>query len=108
MANLASSAVVNNESFEEGGNNSKKYIVIRATITLAAMGTATNKILASAFKLSKITRCSNLVKSDNSVVIPAVPAIDETYILAGGGAANVPADYTGSFNITVWGYRTGA
>lgn len=103
MANLAASAVTTNDSWTRDGGNSKKFNAYNVTVVLAAMGTATNKILASAFGLVKITGTSNWIASDNSVIIPACPSIDGTYILLGGGAANVVADYTATFKATVWG-----
>lgn len=103
MANLASSAVTQNDNYFMNGVNGRKHIAYNVSVTLAAMGTATNKVLASAFGLVTIAGTSNWVKSDGSEVLPASPSIDGTYILIGGGASNAPADYTGDYEATIWG-----
>jgi hypothetical protein len=103
MADLASSAVVQTDNYYFGGPSGKKFVAYKATVTLAAMGSATNKILASAFGLVTIAGTSSWVISTEAEVLPAVPSVDGTYILLGGGASNAPADYTGEYTATVWG-----
>lgn len=103
MANLARSGVTENASYEAFGLNSKRYAVFELTIVLTTMGSATNKILASVLHLSKIKGCSDACSDGDDVILPAVPSTDGSMILLGGGASNAPADYTDTFNITVWG-----
>lgn len=105
MANLASSAVTVNAYYTGMGSNAKRYTFAELTLVLTGQGSATNKILASVLQMGFVTLkgCGTAVKSDNTVVLPAVPSTDGTFLLLGGGASNAPADYTGTFNITVWG-----
>lgn len=103
MANLAKTGVVVSDNYNTGGNNGKKFSAYEVTATLSSMGTATNKILASAFGLTKVKGASPATKSDDSVVLVLSPSIDGTYLLAKGIADNTPADYTGDFKFTVWG-----
>jgi hypothetical protein len=102
MANYSSTPTLR-ANYTGLGMNGKQYSFREVTITLSSMGTATNNIPASAFDLTKISGCSNAVKSDNSVVLPASPSANGSLLLLGGGSSNAPADYSGDFLITVWG-----
>lgn len=103
MANLARSGVTENASYEAFGLNSKRYAVFELTLVLTAMGSATNKIQASTLHLSKIKGCTSAGADGDDFVIPCSPSNDGSLLLFGGGASNAPADYTDTFNITVWG-----
>lgn len=104
MADLAASAVTILDSWTEGGNNGKKLNVYKCSATFTAMGTATNKLLATAFRLIQIERVSPFVADDNSLVIAAAPNVAGTLILLKAAGSNAPADYTDTFYFTVWGY----
>lgn len=103
MASLAASGVTTNDNYNEGGNNGKKFSVIEATVVLSSMGGTTNKILASAFSLTTISRSTTLVKTDNSAAYLTAPSADGTFLLVFPTAADTPADVSGTFNITLHG-----
>lgn len=104
MADLAQSAVVTRGSYTSGGNNGKKHRYFEVTATLAAMGTAANKVLATAFRLTNIVGCTPLVKTDDTLVIAAGPSTDGSMLLLKAAGTNAPADYTGEFKFIVWGF----
>lgn len=109
MANLASSAVTVTRSWEEGDRFGKRQrIVKRVSLALTGQGGSTNKILATALGLSKIETATPLTKSDNSVVHPAAPSADGSYLLVNGistGALTAaPGDLTGTFTTEIRGY----
>lgn len=111
MANLAASGVTIERVFREGGLLGKERLKMIVSVVLSSMGTTTNKIPASAFGLQKIEECSNLVKSDNTVIVVAVPSADGSLILLANLAQATdanrsnPADLTGTFRLTVAGYE---
>lgn len=83
----------------------------RLTLVLDGAGTAsTNTIDASTLGFTTITDCSNAIKSDDAVVVIAVPAYDGSKILLANLAQATdanrddPAAITGTFRITVTGY----
>jgi hypothetical protein len=106
MAALAASAVTKVASWKGGGNNGRRYTYRRLALALTAQGTITNPITAAVLGFTKILGCDNAIKDDNSAIIPTSPSYDYAYLTFGGGAANVLADYTGTYYITVWGYPT--
>lgn len=110
MASLASSAVTIDNSFTAGGINGKRQVVLQCTLVLSGQGGNTNKILASAFDLTKIEECSNAIKDDNLLVYVATPAYDGSYLTLvdctqATDASRIPADITATVRITVRGYR---
>lgn len=104
MANLATSGVTVNTDYSDGGNNGKRFLKRELTLVLSSMGTATNNISAAVLGFSVIKGSTPAMKSDDSVVIPTCPNTAGTKLLFGGGASNAPADYSGTFNVTVYGY----
>lgn len=103
MANLARTGVVTRKNYRTGGNNGARFTAYECTVTLAAMGTAANKVLASAFGLRTITHVTPFVLSDDSIIVAASPSYDGTQILLKAAGTNAPADYTGVFKCVVWG-----
>lgn len=103
MANLAKTGVVLVDRWTEGGMNGRKFLAKRLTLTLAAMGTAANKIEASVLGFRSISDVSPLVKSDNAQIIPACPSADGSQILLKAAATAAPADATGIFTCVVRG-----
>lgn len=105
MANLAASAVVAALYKPFAGMAGKDLEFVDATVTLATMGSATNKVLASAFGLTKVVAVFNVVKSDETRLI-ATPSFDGSYIqlMDPVNATNLGADFSGSFRFTLIGY----
>lgn len=116
MASIDSSGVVVVRDFQDEGVSTsrrrvgRKRVSLRVTVTLTGQGTATNTIPASAFGLSRILTASNFVKSDDAVIVPAVPNVAGTVLLlcavtnATDATRAAPADFTGDFTGTVEGY----
>jgi len=103
MANLASSAVVIERAWTEGGLAGKEVAVRQVTLTLTAQGSASNAIPASVLSLTKIEQAGMFIKSDNAAALPAVPSYDGSKLLL-LDADNLPADATGTFRGIVKGY----
>jgi hypothetical protein len=108
MSNLAASAVTVLRSWLEGGITGKEFVCLQVSLVLTGQGGATNKILASVLGLTKVYEVSNGVASDNSLVVPAAPSADGSFILLGGvvdtGIAQDPGDLTGvTVTLTVKG-----
>lgn len=107
MANLASTAVVINRAWTEGGVTGKDRMRRSLNITLTGQGGATNKILASVLGFTKIEGCSNAVGATGQIYA-AVPSYDGTYIQLCVGTSTAVlavADVTGeTINIEVAGY----
>lgn len=104
MANLASSGVTIEDSWTSGGNNGKKYNYYRCTAVLSSMGTVANNIPAAAFRLQTIEGSTPWTLSDNSIVVVANPNVAKSLLLLKAAGTNAPADYTGTFSFTIWGY----
>jgi hypothetical protein len=104
MASLASSGVTILDSWTEGGNNGKKLNVYKCSVVLSSMGTVANGIPATAFRLSTIERVSPWTLSDNTIVLVAAPNVLKTAVLLKAAGTNAPADYSGTYECTVWGY----
>lgn len=88
-----------------------RLTVKRLTLALTAAGTAsTHTIDATTIGFTTITNCSNAIKSDDAVIVPAVPSYDGSKILlasltqATDASRDDPAQITGTFRITVTGY----
>ena len=107
MADLAASAVTVERAWCEGGVTGKELSCRQVTMVLTAQGTTTNKIPASVLQLTKIEQASNLVKSDNTIIIVATPSYDGSVLLLrslAGAETGAPADYTGTVRGVVKGY----
>lgn len=109
MADLASSAVTILRSAVEEEDTGHEVKSLMAKVTIASMGTATNKILATAFGLTTIYSATPFVKSDDTLVYVVAPAADGSFLLLVDGdnatAANqtAPADKSGTFYTTIRG-----
>lgn len=112
MANLASSAVVVNNSYLFGGTVGKRTIMRNLTLTLTGQGGSTNLITAAVLGFNKIEGCTNGYASPATVVscYPAVPAPDGSALylidLTQATDANraAVADLTSiTLTISVWG-----
>jgi len=107
MADLTSSSVTINRSAAIGSKSNKlvdnRYYM---TAVLASHGTLVsgNRIPASAFGITKVTRVSNFVDSGGATVIPAGIDPTSTYVILGGGAANALANYTGTYSFVLDGH----
>ncbi len=104
MANLAASGVTVLEAWLEK-TPAKTFSVYKLQLVLAAMGTATNTIPASALGLTFIDECSPLIMSDNTIIVVATPSYDGTLLLLKAIATAAPADYTGTFRCIVKGRK---
>lgn len=104
MAALVKSAVVQVERLSIGQQLARRQFSRTFVLTLTGQGTVANSIDAATLGLgkSKITSCSNATATDNSLIVLAVPSFDGTKILLKAAGANTPADYTGTFRITVF------
>jgi len=105
MADLASSGVVVLDSWfvPQIGTPARKMTAKRVELTLSSMGSATNKILASALGFQTVFRCSPLVQDDNTDIYRAGPSYDGSMILVGSGTASTPLDITGDYVCIVEG-----
>lgn len=101
MANLAATAVVQNDYFYPHRNQVRQ--VKNLTLTLTGQGTTTNKILASVLGFNIIRQASPAVKDDNTLVIVAAPSIDGSMLLLKAAGSNAPADYTAVVTLDVEG-----
>lgn len=104
MADLASSAVTTVRYYQGLGASSKNYTFKDLSLELTGQGTTTNAITAAVLGLTTIQGSTPAVKDDNTEVLPTAPSADNLKLLIGGGASNAPADYTGTYTVTVWGY----
>ena len=85
-------------SWTEGGTTGKLLTCLQISIVLSSQGSETNPVPATALGLSQIVECSNFVKSDNSVIVVAVPdATGANLLLTAESSAGTPADQTGTF-----------
>lgn len=105
MANLASTAVTNRNTYYDYVQGQGKITTRQLTLALTGQGDATDKILASVLGLSKIYECSPLVKDDNTLIIVAAPSADGTFLLLKAAGTNAPAvnATNGSYLCTVRG-----
>lgn len=115
MADLTSTDVsVVEDTVETGVSTSRRRVTRKSvkgryTLVLGGQGTTTNGIPASALGLSKITGCGSFIKSDNTVIVPAVPSADGSKLLlcavtnATDASRAAPADFTGTFTGNVEG-----
>lgn len=111
MANLATSAVTLNRDWFAGLQRNVRCKDV--TLVLAAMGTTTNKIPATALGLTKILGGCVLVKSDDSEIIHGVADYTgDNLLLQATGVTfdtpdyivtSAPADYTGTYRGVITG-----
>lgn len=102
MADLAVSAVNHIDHLFLG--NGTRRVQRQLGLTLSSMGSATNKILASAMGFTKILNSSALVEDDNSAVYLTAPSADGTFLLVmADGGSDAPGDVSGDFFITIEG-----
>lgn len=66
-------------------------------------GTTSHDIPAAAFGKSVIREVPVCVKSDNSIILVAVPKYDGSAILLKAAGTNAPAQFTGTFLMRVKG-----
>jgi len=108
MAALLSSAVTVLRGWKQPGTG-VQLATKQLTLVLNGQGDATEAINASALGFQTIVSCSNAIKSDNTVIVPAVPSYDGSKILLGtladvsSAGSEAPATRTGTFRITVTG-----
>lgn len=104
MADLTSASVSVLRTSSSTLSNGLTQFEKTATVTLTAMGTVANKVLASAFGLSSFEDSSMWTQTDNTIILVAAPASDRTYLLMKAAGTNAPADASGAFNCVVRGY----
>jgi hypothetical protein len=71
------------------------------TLVLTGQGGSTNKIVASAFGLTKIESCGNLLDVTNTLVYPAVPNTDGTAILVADAKSGTQANHCNPADLTI-------
>lgn len=105
MADLASTAVVDSQRKLFGGLSAKNLQLVEATVTLATMGSSANKVLASAFGLTKVIGVLTVVKSDDTRLLGNA-SYDGSYIqlMDPVNATNLGADFSGTFKFVIIGY----
>lgn len=101
MADLATSAVTLNRDWFAGLQRNVRQKDV--TLVLDAMGTATNKIPASALGLTKILGSTALVKSDGLVIVLGVADYTGDNLLLKSETAATALDYTGTFRGVITG-----
>lgn len=111
MADLATSGVVVDKVSSITLSNGIVLWRKECTVTLASMGSTTNRILATAFGLSAISSTSNWISNDATPrVVPAVFNYDRSLILLANLAEAVDAnrtngtDLSGTFRCMIEGY----
>jgi hypothetical protein len=81
MANLSSANVTVIEWWYSGGVNGRRNVVKVCKYTGTTAGGASNQLVASAFGLARVNRCSNIfLDSSTKKVYPAAPSTDGSYI----------------------------
>jgi hypothetical protein len=99
MAAVAKSAVTQNDAWNEGGNNGRKFRAQDVTLVLSSQGGLTNNVPATIFGLSKITSARSF-RDSNSVAVAAGPSYDGLYLVfytieTNGSPADKSATYRG-------------
>ena len=97
MANAATSNVTTVYSATFGALNSKRFVKKLVRLTGGTFGGGTNKIVASAFQLSRLVECSNATTSNDAKTYVAQVAYGGGHILltdptTATDASRVPAD----------------
>lgn len=90
---------------------SPRLTMKRLTLVLSTAGTAsTDTIDATTIGFTSIVGCTNAIKSDDAIIVPAVPSYDGSKILLANLAQATdanrddPATFSGTFRVTVTGY----
>lgn len=105
MSDLAASAVTPVREWTAGGVNGKDHVEGLYTLVLTGQGDGTDKILATALGFTKIESCGNAIADDDTLVIPASPSYDGTYIVLADPTDGTPNAVTDTVRIRVAGYR---
>lgn len=109
MANLLPAAVVLNDTWTEGGTNSRIFTAQEATLTLTGQGGLTNLIPAALFGMTNIKEVRN-ARNASSVVYGAAPSYDHTSVVFRAPAAvqktYVATGRNGAGTFTVTGITT--
>lgn len=105
MADLTSSAVTVSRDYTGGGNNGLLHSYRDVVLVLTVQGTAANKIPASVLELNELVGASVFRKDDDTVLLVAAPDYAGANLLLKAAATNAPADFTGTFKGTVWGFQ---
>lgn len=81
MPTLAQSAVTVNDSWNEGGNNCRKFRALDVTLNLTGQGDdTTNTIPASLFGLKRV-RSARAFRDATNVAVSAGPSYDGTKLI---------------------------
>lgn len=107
MAALTSAGVTVNDTWKEGGTNSRRFLAKDVTIVLSSQGGLTNNVPASLFGMSRIVS-ARAFRDSSSVAVGAGPSYDGTtagnylvfYTLETNGN---PADKTATYRGIVVG-----
>lgn len=99
MAALTSSGVTVNDSWNESGNNNRKFRAKDVTLVLSSQGGLTNNIPASLFGMTKISS-ARAFRDSSSVAVYAGPSYDGSYLVfytieTNGNPADKSATYRG-------------
>lgn len=82
MSDLANADVTVVDAWTNGGTNGRRNKVLHVKFTNTTAGGGTNRLLATAFGLTKILRCSNiLLDATAKAIYPAVPSADGSEVL---------------------------
>lgn len=110
MANLLPAAVVINDTWTEGGTNSRIFNAVEATLTLTGQGSLTNLIPAALFGMINIKEVRN-ARNTSSVAYGAVPSYDHANVVLKAIApvqkTYVATGRNGAGTFTVTGITTG-
>jgi hypothetical protein len=83
MADLLASAVTVIAAWTTGGTNGRRNIVKQVKWSNTTAGGTSNKLLASAFGLTKVLNVSSiLLDASTKKVYPAAPSVDGTIVFA--------------------------
>lgn len=110
MPDLSATGVTIVRAWHEGGPGLKDRVAVIANIVLSAMGGNVNRIPAAAFGLRVLEGCTNAVRADGGAVVVAGVTADGSRVVladltqATDASRATPADVSGTFRITVYGY----
>lgn len=104
MADLATSAVTVSRTDSRTTTPGTVLYSKACSVTLTTQGSASNKILATAFGLSAFEESSAWSKTDNTELIVAAISADRSYLLLKAAGSNAPADFAGAYVCYVKGY----
>ena len=85
--------------------SSQRKLITGTLVTDGTDGAAAGDIPASLFGLSTIEKAEPLVKSDNTLIVVAMPAYNGASLLGKAAATAAPADIpSGTYKTLVYGY----